>query len=101
MVLGECRNDERDRGPTGLRAVVVIFEPGSGFDTRPAPEPALLRSCLQGILHEPGTKVILLEILGASLLLQTLAFAVPLFTRNLVDRVIPFRNVGLLNILLA
>ena len=81
--------------------VVVISEPDSGFDTRPAPEPALLRSCLQGVLHEPGTKAILLKILGSSLLLQMLAFAVPLLTRNLVDRVIPFRNIGLLNVLLA
>ncbi len=64
--------------------VVVIFEPDSGFDARPTPEPALLRSCLQGVLHEPGTKAILLKILGASLLLQMLAFAVPLLTRNLV-----------------
>lgn len=95
------RRISRPEFEAAFSGAVVIFEPGPDFDTRPAPGPALLRSCLQGIAHEPGTKVILLEVLGASVLLQALGFAVPLLTKNLVDRVVPFRNVSLLNVLLA
>jgi ATP-binding cassette, subfamily B, bacterial len=104
QIVDPARGRRRISGPefgAAFSGAVVIFEPDADFDTRPAPQPALLRSCLQGIVHEPETKAILLKILGASLVLQALAFAVPLLTRNLVDRVIPFRDIGLLNVLLA
>ncbi len=81
--------------------VVVVFEPGPEFQTRTAREPAPLRSWLAGILRAPGTKTILTEILGASLLLQAVGFALPLVTRELIDHVIPMRDVSELNLLLA
>jgi ATP-binding cassette subfamily B protein len=81
--------------------IVVVFEPDPKFEARSSQEPALLRSCLQGILRTPGTRAILMQILGASLLLQALGFALPLLTKELIDHVIPLRNIGGLNMLLA
>ncbi len=81
--------------------VVMVFEPGPEFEACSSHEPALLRSYLQGILHTPGTTVILMRILGASLLLQAVGFALPLLTKELIDHVIPLRNISGLNMLLA
>jgi ATP-binding cassette, subfamily B, bacterial len=86
---------------SAFSGVVLVFEPGPKFETCSSHEPTLLRSCLQGILRTPGTRAILTQILGASLLLQAVGFAFPLLTRELIDRLIPLRNISGLNMLLA
>ena len=79
--------------------VALLFEPGPDFETRSKPGPNLLLNCVKGILRTPGTPSILSQILGASLVLQAFGFALPLFTKMLVDRVLPFRTLGVLNML--
>lgn len=81
--------------------VALVFEPGPQFEAGSSAQPNLLRSCLQGLLRTPRTISILLQILLASLLLQAVGFGLPLLTKELIDHVIPLRNTGGLNILLA
>jgi ATP-binding cassette subfamily B protein len=81
--------------------VAVIFEPGEEFNPRTSQEPGLLRSCFRGILSTPGTRAVLSQILGASLILQCAGFGLPLLTREVIDHVIPSSNAGVLNMLLG
>lgn len=81
--------------------VALVFEPGPGFEKRSSPRPRLLWTYWRQILGAPGAKDILKQVLGASVLLQGFAFALPLFTKELVDRIAPFHRVGELDILLA
>jgi ABC-type bacteriocin/lantibiotic exporter with double-glycine peptidase domain len=76
---------ELDRALTG---VALTFEPGADFvpGGRKAP---LLRRYLRRVLRHNAA---LARVLGASLLLQLGALAIPLLTGLLVDRVIPGRD---------
>src|SRR5690349_4354588 len=77
---------ELDKGFTG---VVLTFEPGVNFTRRSQPVRSLWRGyLLKYILHAPR---LLAQIICASLLLQILGLALPLFTKVLVDFVLPFR----------
>lgn len=81
--------------------IVLAFEPGPEFERRSTREPSLLWKYLKQILRAPNARKILTNILGASILLQTLAFALPLLTKELVDRVLPLRGFDELNMLAA
>ena len=83
---------EFDAGFTG---VVLVFEPGVHFErSRSTAHPLWRRYLLKYVLQAPG---LLLQIIAASLLLQVLGLALPLFTKVLVDFVLPF---GVDNILM-
>lgn len=82
------------RGWTGMALVV---EPGDQLSPSEA-APGLLGRFLP--LVRPYWPV-LLEVLACSLVLQVLGLATPLFTQVIVDRVLVYRDVSLLNLMLA
>ena len=86
---------EFDQGFTG---VVLTLEPGVHFERRRAVRSAWL-GYLGRVLHTPGTRAVLAQIVGASLVLQALGLAVPVATKVLVDEVLPFRINGAMPIL--
>jgi HlyB family type I secretion system ABC transporter len=71
--------------------VALTLTPGVHFRRRETPAPPAWRSYLRYLVQMPGTLGLLAQILGASLVLQGLGLAVPLFTQVLVDRILPFR----------
>lgn len=76
---------EFDAGFTG---VVLVFEPGVHFErSRGTAQPLWRRYFLKYILEAPG---LFAQIIAASLLVQVLGLALPLFTKVLVDFVLPF-----------
>ncbi len=86
---------EFDEGFTG---VVLSVEPGADF-ARGAGGRSLWRSALGRVLGTPGTRSLLAQIVGASLLLQAFGLAVPVATKVLVDAVLPFRITGAMGVL--
>ena len=87
-------HDEFDAGFTG---VVLLLEPGAGFQRRRDPSRGAFRAyALQYLRQAPGA---LLQILGASLLLLLLGLALPLLTRLVVDQVLPFQLTSLMPVL--
>lgn len=80
--------DEFDAGFTG---VVLTFEPGVQFERRDAGRRSAWHRYLECIFSFPGTLGLLCQILGASLLLQVFGLLLPIFTKVLVDQVLPFR----------
>jgi ATP-binding cassette subfamily B protein len=87
---------EFDEGFTG---VVLTFEPGVQFQKRGATGKSMGRQILKGLLRSPGTPVILLQILGASVVLQALGLTMPLFTNVIVDQVLPRQMTDIMAIL--
>lgn len=79
--------------------VVLVFEPGPEFRIRSSPRPHLLWNYLRQVLRAGDAKFLLARIVGASAVLQLFGFALPLLTRELVDRVIPLQKVDELNLL--
>jgi ATP-binding cassette subfamily B protein len=88
--------EEFDAGFTG---VVLAFEPGVHFQRRNRAARLSWRAYLKEILGTAGIKGVLLQILGASLLLQVLGLAVPILTKVLVDQVLPFRMGNVITLL--
>ncbi|NKQ57769.1 peptidase domain-containing ABC transporter [Amycolatopsis sp. K13G38] len=79
-------HDEFDAGFTG---VVILPEPGSAFDRRPAPSRQRSRRYLFRYMKQaPGT---FLQILGVSLVLLLLGLTLPVLTKVVVDRLLPYR----------
>lgn len=73
----------------GFTGVVLLLEPGEHFERQAQSDAASLRTyAIQYIKHAP---LILLQVLGASLLLQIFGLAVPLLTKLVVDWVIPLQ----------
>lgn len=77
--------------------VVLIFEPGAGFRTRRRTGQPLLRHYM--LTYFLSAPALLLQLLGASLLLLVLGLGLPLFTKVLVDTVLPYRMAGMVGIL--
>ncbi|HEX7331901.1 MAG TPA: peptidase domain-containing ABC transporter [Pyrinomonadaceae bacterium] len=83
---------EFDAGFTG---VVLVFEPGAHFErSRGAAQPLWRGYFVKYIFEAPG---LFAQVIAASVLLQVLGLALPLFTKVLVDFVLPF---GVDNILM-
>ena len=85
----------------GFSGVVLQFEPGPSFDSRPAPGCGVTLTFLRRIWRTAGTTRILFQIVAATLLLQSFGFALPLLTKWIVDRVLPLKETGEMNILCA
>ena len=85
---------EFDAGFTGI---VVLLEPGTQFDSHTTAPSISLRTYL--VQYVKQTPFVFLQIILASLLLQVFGLALPLFTKVLVDRIIPFRMMNILSLL--
>jgi HlyB family type I secretion system ABC transporter len=84
-------SEEFGAGFTGL---VLTLEPGAQFERRTEAREPLWRSYfLRRVLRSRG---VLAQVLGASLLLQVFGLGVPIFTKVLVDDILPFGADGLL-----
>ncbi|GIH94142.1 peptidase domain-containing ABC transporter [Planobispora siamensis] len=87
--------EEFDEGFTG---VLLAFEPGPGFQPgRSSAGTAWRRQFLRTLLVR--RKGLLAQVVLASLLLQLLGLALPLFSEALVDRVLPAGDGGLLTMI--
>ena len=80
--------EEFDASFTG---VVLTFEPGIHFERRRATAGTSWRAYFKEMLLLPDAARVLAQILAASLFLQLLGLALPIFTQVLVDQVLPFR----------
>ena len=79
--------------------VVLTFEPGSAFDPHSNLSAHRPLEYLKRILQAPGAGRILVKVLAASLALQAFVFALPLFTKVVVDQLLPLRRLDDLNML--
>jgi ABC-type bacteriocin/lantibiotic exporter with double-glycine peptidase domain len=80
--------DEFDGGFTG---VVLAFEPGSQFHRRSSAVQLSWRIYLRSMLDTPGARWLLVQVLAASVCLLGLGVALPIFTKLIVDSVLPLR----------
>src|SRR5262249_9053678 len=78
--------------------VALTFEPGVNFERRAAAGPAW-RADLVGLLRTAGVRRLLAQILGASLVLQVIGFALPFATHILVDQILPLQQSSAMMIL--
>jgi ABC-type bacteriocin/lantibiotic exporter with double-glycine peptidase domain len=83
----------------GLTGVVLTFEPGIHFKLLRNRTQPIWRTYIASMLHAPGAAGLIAQVLGASLCLLFLGLALPLFTKLIVDRVLPRRNVGVMGVL--
>jgi ATP-binding cassette subfamily B protein len=88
--------DEFDAGFTG---VVLTLEPGVQFERRRRTGHSSCRNYLKSMVRLRSACSLLVQILGASLLLQLLGLAVPVFTKVLVDQILPLRIVNVMTML--
>ncbi len=84
---------------TGFTGVILTLEPGIHFKPLREYKPAGWRRYLLSMFRTPGAPALMLQILGASLCTLLLGLALPLFTRVVVDQVLPFRIVSVMAIL--
>src|SRR6266516_803826 len=78
--------EEFDKEFTG---VVLAFEPEEKFEPRQAASRPALLNYFQKMLRIPGASALLGQVLGVSALLQVLGLVMPLFTKVMVDKVLP------------
>jgi ABC-type bacteriocin/lantibiotic exporter with double-glycine peptidase domain len=73
--------------------VVLTFEPGAQFTPRAERASGGLswHQYIRSMFNGRGAKVVLMQVLIASLLLQLLGFAFPLLTKVIIDHIIPYR----------
>lgn len=80
----------------GFTGVVLTMEPGINFQRKKADDKLTWRNYLASMLRLPKSRNLLLQLLGASALLQILGLIFPLFTLILVDYILPEQQVSLL-----
>jgi ABC-type bacteriocin/lantibiotic exporter with double-glycine peptidase domain len=83
----------------GFTGVVLTFEPGAQFARRRTANRISKLGFLGYMMQTPGIYGLLLQILLMSLLLQLLGLALPIFTKVLVDQVLPFQMHNVMTIL--
>jgi ATP-binding cassette, subfamily B, bacterial len=88
-----------DEFAAGFTGVILTLEPGIHFKPLRENAPAGWRSYLLSMFRTPGAPALMLQILGASLCTLFLGLALPLFTRVVVDRVLPLHIVSAMAIL--
>jgi len=83
----------------GLTGVVLTFEPGIHFESLGNRTQPIWRNYMASMLRAPGAAGLIAQVVGASLCLLILGLALPLFTKVIVDRVLPLGNVSVMGIL--
>jgi ATP-binding cassette subfamily B protein len=83
----------------GFTGVVLTFEPGVQFQKGGTTASPLWPQFLRGLLRIPGIPGVLMQILGASIILQVLGLSMPLLTKIVVDQVIPRQITDIMGIL--
>jgi ATP-binding cassette, subfamily B, bacterial len=79
--------------------VILTLEPGIHFKPLGENTRTRWRSYLHGMIRTPGALGLMLQVLGASLCTLFLGLTLPVFTKVVVDRVLPFHLVGAMEIL--
>jgi len=79
--------------------VVLTFEPAAEFEERANAAPSLLLTYLKRAWQIPGTGRLMAQIIAASIVMQAFGFTMPLFTKVLVDGILPTRGLGMLSLL--
>jgi ABC-type bacteriocin/lantibiotic exporter with double-glycine peptidase domain len=91
------RKVTRDEWAAGFSGVVLTFEPGASLEgSSGEPRGPTWSAYLRDLLRAPGVRGPLAQIVAASLILQGLGLALPLFTKIVVDDLLPARIEGLL-----
>ena len=83
----------------GFTGVVLTLEPGADFQRQRAQDKLSWRSYLGQLLRTPGSAGLLAQVLVATALLQLLGLAFPLFTKVLIDTILPQQAFSLLTVL--
>jgi ATP-binding cassette, subfamily B, bacterial len=85
----------------GFTGVALVMEPGAHFECRTDAGAGRYnwRIYVRYMLSAPGLLALLVQVVAASLLLQILGLALPLFTKVVVDQVLPFRVTNVMTIL--
>lgn len=87
-------SEEFDNGFTGI---VITMEPGVNFSRQSIPSPVSLRMLImQAIRQAPGA---IIQVLGASLLLQIFGLALPLMNKLVLDQIVPLKLMGVMDVL--
>lgn len=79
--------------------VVLALEPDAHFEPAAPAAPPPWRYYLKQLLLTPGIRRLLAQIIIASFVLQLLGLAMPVFTKLLIDDVLPFRITSVMTIL--
>jgi ABC-type bacteriocin/lantibiotic exporter with double-glycine peptidase domain len=79
--------------------VALTFEPGVQFEHRRSAAGTTWKSYLPLMLQTPGASLTIGQVIGASVLLQIMGLALPVFTKVLVDSILPSRLDSLLTML--
>jgi ATP-binding cassette subfamily B protein len=89
----------------GFTGVVLIFSPSLQFQIQQQaerfkkPAKSSLVRYFGDIMQIPGIRGILVQILGASILLQILGMVLPVFSKVLVDYILPYKLTNLMMVL--
>ena len=83
----------------GLTGVVLTFEPGSDFQRQTDRIDSPWRNYVRSMLCAPSAKGLIGQIVGATLCLVILGLALPLFTKVIIDRVLPLHDATVMRIL--
>lgn len=69
--------------------IVLTFEPGAQFETKKRERNPTWLSYYKNIFHSADIGKVLIQIIGSSLVLQLVGLAFPLFSKVLIDQIIP------------
>jgi HlyB family type I secretion system ABC transporter len=83
----------------GFTGVVLTFQPGVQFERRQRWAGTTWTSYLPYMLQTPGALTTMSQVMGASVMLQILGLALPVFTKVLIDYILPVRIGSLLTML--
>ncbi|MBV9710741.1 MAG: peptidase domain-containing ABC transporter [Ktedonobacteraceae bacterium] len=86
--------EEFDAGFTGI---TIMLEPGTQFNRKAMLRKVTLRGYLLQYIRQ--TPLTLLQILGASLILQAIGLMSPLLSKFLIDDVLPYKQAGIMTLL--
>ena len=83
----------------GFTGVVLALEPGEQFQASQVKPDRVWVRYLSSLLQTPGAKGLIAQVVLASVCLLALGLTLPLFTKLIVDRVLPFHQVNVMGIL--
>ncbi|WP_194904235.1 peptidase domain-containing ABC transporter [Catenulispora rubra] len=79
--------------------VILVAEPGPDFQQQRPTAAPFWRRYLRALLHMPGTRLPLIQMLGASTVAQLLGLGLPLLAAVILDKVVPAKNHSLLDLI--